>query len=110
MTTQTTTQTEGLNHVLATLRAEIARYEACTDDDQILAWKHLGLGVKWNDGKPSVCGLLDASPIRGFLKGSIKNGKGEQAKMTTRQVAIQTYLPLLRDSVAKFEAALAAAQ
>jgi hypothetical protein len=88
----------------ATIAKRIARLEAETRRDYIVAWDY-GLAVGYRDGKMAPVSLEEADGDDGSHPlPNVFNGKNEPARFISRSAAIAAYLPKLREMLAGLNA------
>ncbi|UTC29814.1 hypothetical protein BAJUN_01840 [Bajunvirus bajun] len=107
MTTRTAAQTAALADMVAKFEgiAQTLESAALTATGYILAWP-TGLGIRWVDGSPVVCGVLHADPITDSAQTfTIQNGAGEVARLFTRKEALEGAAASARESLAFMKAA-----
>ena len=89
--------------ILATLNASIAALEAAipTANGFIMAFPKTGLGIRWENGEPVVCGVLHADAVTDADQTrTIRNGAGETARLTARKEALESAVAGIRESIA----------
>lgn len=90
------------DEVAATMTGAIADLEACTTDDEIMAWPY-GLAVGFTkDGKPYAASLDKAATAAEVLW-PVKNGDDVPAIRTRRQDAIRVQVADLRRIMAEYD-------
>lgn len=88
--------------LLATLNANLAELVAAIPSatGYIMAWP-TGLGVRWNNGEPVVCGVLHADRvIDAEMTRTVQNGAGETARLFDRKTALEAAAASIRESIA----------
>lgn len=87
--------------ILAALTSNLAAVEAAIPDAEgyIMGWPG-GLGVRFENGAPMVCGVLHADRIGDAdMTGTIVNGKGETARLMERKAALTAAAASIRESI-----------
>lgn len=106
-----TDQTAATATILATFGSSLAALEAAIPSANgfIMAWP-TGLGVRWENGAPIVCGVLHADRVTDAdMTHTIRNGTGEVARLTTRKEALEAAAAGIRESIAYVNGLAAAA-
>lgn len=98
--------------VTNTFRESIAEMKACTNNDYILAWVDIGLGVGFTkDGKTFATTLVKAETIVPEVNNMpeeawaftpiVKNGHNQQASIVKRQFVIKKEIARLEQFIAE---------
>lgn len=90
----------------ATLSANLSEIEAAipTAEGYIMAWPG-GLGVRWVNGDPLVCGVLHAARITdASMTLTLINGKGEAAQLIERKAALTAAAASIRETLSHLDA------
>ena len=95
--------------IIASMTANLTAIETAIPNAEgyIMGWPG-GLGVRFENGAPMVCGVLHADRIGDAdMTGTIVNGKGETARLMERKAALTAAAASIRESI-DYVSALAA--